>query len=366
MRIRFELYPDNVYPYLIPPLRHCLTLHTACTPGGEGAEGGGSSNGSTRGSGHPGDWTEVSDYFCFLALPVVVSFAVATQLASVVVLCRLPARASLDTYLLGLCAASLLLLGAACLLAAQHYAGRFETLVTAQPYAFSCRDWFWYTTIWLIVMMAFERALTVSSSRASVLCSPTQAAVVVLMVFCVGLVSALPRFWEYDAAPRFDRRLNGTALAATKTASTATAEYNTMYFWYVKTLTLFLPYAMMLVTGVTLTLRSRGASLARRYTAVKHASAAALARRMKEETALSRLLVLLMALYAAFSTPLCALEMVARLAPQWLDQDSRLFAALHNLFTVLFFLHYALHLILYFCYNRQFRLTLLEVCCCCC
>ena len=356
MRIRFELYPDNVYPYLIPPLRHCLTLHTACTPGGDFAN-------ATR---YSGDWTEVSDYFCFLALPVVVSFAVATQIASVVVLCRLPARASLDTYLLGLCVASLLLLATTCLLATQHYVGRYDELIVTQPYAFSCRDWFWYTTIWLIVMMAFERALTVSSSRASILCTPTQAAVVVLMVFCVGLVSALPRFWEYDTALHFDLRLNATALAAMKTASTATAEYNTMYFWYVKTLTLFLPYVMMLLTGLTLSLRSRGPALARRYTAVKHASAVAIARRMKEETALSKLLVMLMAMYVTFSTPLCVLEMLTRVVPDWLDPDSRLFAALHNLFTVLFFLHYALHLIIYFCYNRQFRLTLLEVCCCCC
>ncbi|XP_076439445.1 uncharacterized protein LOC143279194 [Babylonia areolata] len=356
MRIRFELYPDNIYPFLIPPLRHCLTLHTACTPGGHFLNATSSS----------GDWTEVSDYFSFLALPVVVSFAVATQLASVVVLCRLPQRASLDTYLLGLCLASLLLLTTTCLLAAQHYVGRYNAVILAQPYAFSCRDWFWYTTLWLIVMMAFERALTVSSSRATVLCTPTQAAIVVLMVFCVGLVSALPRFWEYATGPYFDLRLNATALATMKTSSTATAEYNTMYFWYVKTLTLFLPYAMMLVTGLTLGLRSRGSALARRYTAVKHASATAMARRMKEETALSKLLVLLMAMYVAFSTPLCVLELLARVLPEALDQDSRLFAALHNLFTVLFFLHYALHLILYFCYNKQFRLTLLDVCCCCC
>lgn len=357
MRIRFELYPDNVYPYLIPPLRQCLTLHTACTPSGAHFR---------NGTGHSGDWTEVSDYFSFLALPVVVSFAVATQVASVVVLKRLPARASLETYLLGLGLASLLLLLATCLLASQHYVGRYDAVILAQPYAFSCRDWFWYTTLWLIVMMAFERALTVSSSRASVLCTPAQAAVVVAMVFCVGLVSALPRFWEYDTARHFDTGLNASALAATKTASTATAEYNTMYFWYVKTLTLFLPYPMMAVTGATLGLRSQGEALARRYTAVKHASAAALARRMKDEAALSKLLVLLMALYALFSTPLGLLELLARVAPHLLDQDSRLFAALHNLFTVLFFLHYALHLILYFCYNRQFRLTLLEVCCCCC
>ncbi|XP_070211411.1 FMRFamide receptor-like [Littorina saxatilis] len=356
MRIRFELYPDNVYPYLIPPLRHCLTLHTACAPGGD----------PVNASRYSGDWTEVSDYFCFLALPVVVSFAVATQVASVVVLCKMPARASLDTYLLGLCAASLLLLAATSLLASQHYVGRYEAIIATQPYAFSCRDWFWYTTIWLIVMMAFERALSVSSSRASVLCTPTQAGVVVLMVFCVGLVSALPRFWEYDTARHFDLRLNATAPAATKTASTATEEYNTMYFWYVKTLTLFLPYVMMAVTGVTLVLRSRGEAQARRYTAVKHASATALARRMKDETALSKLLVLLMAMYVTFSTPLCLLELMSRVLPDWLDQDTRLFAALHNLFTVLFFLHYALHLILYFCYNKQFRLTLLDVCCCCC
>lgn len=359
MRIRFELYPDNIYPYLVPPLRPCLTRHSACTIG----LGQGSGNSSVDPEPY---WTEISDYFSFLALPVVVTFALATQVTSVVVLCQQHTRASLDIYLLGLCLASLLLLATTSVLAAQHYVGVYEALIRAQPYALSCRDWFWYTAIWLIVMMAFERALTVSATRASVLCTPTQTAVVVVMVFCVGLVSALPRFWEYHSAEHFDKRTNATALAAVKTASTATAEYNTMYFWYVKTLTIFLPYVMMLVTGLTLALRTRGPALARRYTAVKHTSAAAMARRMKEETALSRLLILLMAMYAAFSTPLCLLELLARVLPAWLDSETRVFAALHNLFTVLFFLHYALHLILYFCYSKHFRLTLLALCCCCC
>jgi hypothetical protein len=47
----------------------------------------------------------------------------------------------------GLCVASLLLLAATSLLGAQHYAGRYEAVVLTQPYAFSCRDWFWYVTI---------------------------------------------------------------------------------------------------------------------------------------------------------------------------------------------------------------------------
>lgn len=347
-----DLHPDSDFPFLVPPLRECLTTHAPCQMGL------GPKNTTNY-------WNEISDYFCFLALPVIVTFAVLTELMSIVVLAR-QVRQSLDTYLLGLSLSTLLLLTCTTLLALQHYMGPQGVLVYSQPYSASCRDWFWYSAIWLLVMMSFERVLTVSASRANTLCTSSQAAVVVVMVFAVGLVSSLPRFWEYQAMEIMDHATNVSFVIAQKTVSTATEEYNTMYFWYVKGVTLFVPYFMMIVMSVVMGCRTRRGVLTQRYMAIKHTSGLTLNRKIKEEVALTQLLILLMVLYMICSVPSAALDLVAHLAPSWMDPTSRTYASLYNLFTVMFFFQFDLHLIIYFCFNKQYRLTLLAMFCCCC
>ena len=92
-----------------------------------------------------------------------------------------------------------------------------------------------------------------------VLCSVPQAAAGVAMVTLVGLVSALPRFWEYRAVWEADADAGGGGgggggnatdgghgggrqrqqqhdhhyhLVARRTAAAATAEYDALYLWY--------------------------------------------------------------------------------------------------------------------------------------
>ncbi|RUS73005.1 hypothetical protein EGW08_019237 [Elysia chlorotica] len=352
MSSHVDLYPHSDFPFIVPPLRDCLTIQAPCSMGLEPRN-------------TTAYWHEVTDYFCFLALPVIMSLAVLMEILSVLVMAR-QVRQSLDTYLMGLSLAAILMLLCTALLILQHYMGPETTLVHTQPYAASCRDWFWYSAIWLLVMMSFERVLTVSASRATTLCSANQAAVVVVMVFAVGLVSALPRFWEYQAMRLHDPTTNTTRLIAKKTASTATEEYNIMYFWYVKGVTLFVPFLMMTSMSVTMSYRSRRGALTKRYMAVKPSTSAALSRKIKEEAALSALLVLLMSLYMLCSAPASLLELVAHVAPDWLSPASRTFASLYNIFTVAFFFQFDMHFIIYFCFNKQFRITLLTLFCCCC
>ncbi|GFR80490.1 peptide receptor GPCR [Elysia marginata] len=347
-----DLYPHSDFPFIVPPLRDCLTIRAPCSLG-------------LAPRNTTAYWHEVSDYFCFLALPVIMSLALVMEMLSVVVLIR-QVRQSLDTYLMGLSLAAILLLACTTLLVLQHYIGPEPHLVHTQPYSVSCRDWFWYSAIWLLIMMSFERVLTVSATRATTLCSANQAAVVVVMVFAVGLVSALPRFWEYQATSLFNPATNRTSLIAQKTASTATREYNIMYFWYVKSVTLFVPLIMMISMCVMLGCRSRRSALTKRYMAVKHSNGAALSRKIKEESALSTLLILLMSLYMVCSAPAGLLELAAHLAPQWMDPASRTFASLYNILAVLFFFQFDMHFIIYFCFNKQFRITLLTLFCCCC
>ncbi|XP_059163371.1 rhodopsin-like [Physella acuta] len=352
MRIHIDLYPDSDFPFLVPPLRECLTTQAPCVMG-------------LAPKNTTAYWNEISDYFCFLALPVIVTFAFVTELMSIIVLAR-QVRQSLDTYLLGLSLATVLLLTCTVMLSLQHYVGPHAVLVYSQPYTASCRDWFWYSAIWLLVMMSFERVLTVSASRASTLCSPNQAAVVVVMVFAVGLVSSLPRFWEYQAQEVLDPVSNTTNLIAEKTLSTTTEEYNLMYFWYVKGVTLFVPFFMMLLMCGSMACRARRSVLTKRYLAIKHTSGLTLNRKIREEVCLSRLLILLMVLYMVCSAPAAILDLVAHTAPEMMDPASRTFASLYNLFTVVFFFQFALHLIIYFCFNKQFRITMLALFCCCC
>ena len=352
MRVIVDLHPSSEFPFLVPPLRDCLTTHSPCTMGL------GPKNETAY-------WNEISDYFCFLALPVVMGFALVTEVMSVVVLLR-QWRQSLDTYLLGLSVSTVLLLICTTLLISQHYVGHHWFILHAQPYTIACRDWFWYSALWLLVMMTFERVLTVSASRASTLCSSNQAGVVVVMVFAVGLVSSLPRFWEYQTVAVLDPASNSSRLVAHKTVSTATEEYNTMYFWYVKSVTIFAPFLMMFVMAAVLACRARRGVVTKRYMSIKPTSGLSLNRRVREEVHLSRLLMLLMTLYMMCSAPSGVLELMANMYPEWLPPSSRLYVSFYNLFTVLFFFQFALHLVVYFCFNKQFRITLLALFCCCC
>ena len=347
-----DLHPSSDFPFIVPPLRECLTTVSPCHMG-------------LGPKNETGYWNEISDYFCYLALPVIAGFAFLTEIMSLIVLVR-QVRQSLDTYLLGLSLATLLLLTSTALMAAQHYSGPHWVVVVSQPYAISCRDWFWYSAIWLLVMMSFERALTVSASRAGTLCSSTQAGVVVAMVFAVGLVSSLPRFWEYKTFDVLDPVTNTSKLITKKTVSTATEEYNTMYFWYVKAVTLFVPFLMMSVMSIALGCRTRRTVVTKRYLSIKYTSGLTLNRKIKEEVQLSRLLIGLMCLYMACAAPGASLDLVAHLRPDLMPPSSRLYASLYNLFTVVFFFQFALHLVIYFCFNKQFRITLLAMFCCCC
>ncbi|KAI8774523.1 FMRFamide receptor [Biomphalaria glabrata] len=347
-----DLHPDSGFPFLVPPLRECLTVKSPCAMGLV------SHNMTVY-------WHEISDYFCFLTLPVLLIFAIITQIISVIVLSR-QVRQSLDTYLMGLNIATMLLLLSTALLSLQHYVGPHDLLVYAQPYTASCRDWFWYSAIWLLVMMSFERMLTVSASRANTLCTSSQAAVVVTMVFAVGLVSALPRFWEYEAVEVLDPQTNATSLIAEKTMSTTTEEYNTMYFWYVKGVTLFAPFGMMILMCLVLACRTRRAVLTKRYTAIKHTNGLTVNRKMKEEVSMSKLLIVLMCLYMLCSSPASILDLLAQACPALIDPASRTFSSLYNIFTVIYFFQFALHLMIYFTFNKPFRLTMLAIFCCCC
>ncbi|KAH9494940.1 hypothetical protein Btru_020843 [Bulinus truncatus] len=340
------------FPFLVPPLRECLTVRAPCVMGLA------SKNTTVY-------WQEIADYFCFLTLPVFLIFAIITEIMSVIILSR-QLRQSLDTYLLGMSISTLLLLVCTIFLSLQHYVGPHYLLVYSHPYTASCRDWFWYSAVWLLVMMSFERVLTVSASRANTLCSSTQAAVVVTMVFAVGLVSSLPRFWEYEAVEVLDPATNITSLIAEKTMSTATDEYNTMYFWYVKGVTLFVPFSMMILMCIVLSCRTRTSVLTKRYMSVKHTSGLTIHRKMKEEVSMSKLLILLMCLYMLCSSPVAILDLLAHVLPTQLDPTSRTFSSLYNIFTVVFFFQFAIHFILYFSFNKHFRLTMLAIFCCCC
>lgn len=343
-----DLHPHNDFPFLVPPLRECLTTKSPCKMG-------------LAIKNNTMYWNEISDYFCFLTFPIVLVFALFSELISIIVLTR-QVRLSLDAYLLGFSLSKLLLVICTAALTLQQYVGPIDNLVYSQPYIVSCRDWFWYSLIWLLVVVSFERAIALFAPRAAILCTPAQAAIATVMVFSAGLASSLPRFWEYRAV--MTSLTQGGyihVLIASKTPSTDTYEYNILYFWYVKGVTLIVPFIMMIMLSAILGCRSRRNVLVKRYTTIKSVSGFSICRRINEEKSGSRLLIILMALYMTCSAPIGALDLVPYLSPTLVDPASRTYASMYNLFTVLFFLQFSFHLMIYLCFSKRFRTTFIAI-----
>lgn len=342
-------------PLLLLPPKICLTAHYSCQK----------QNVTTD---DPIHWMEVTNYVCYVTLPVVLFFSIVGQVINIVMFIK-QIRLSMDTYLLGLSIASLFLVFSTIAISLQYYVGYYEVLVLVQSYAILCRDCFWYTSLWLLVLMSLERSLSVSiTNNSQSLCTSAQALIVVVLVFCIGFVSALPRFWEYQVERLYDSKANTTALVLQKSMVANIPEYNSIYYWYGKIITIFLPYPLMLFICTALCCSTRAEAIEQREIPDKHVTSTAMIinRRELEETDLTKLVIFLIIAYIILCGPFNILELLSSPMVNLLNQDDLLIVTLQNIFTICFYIYYLIHQQLYFCYNKQFRLTLLSMCCCCC
>ena len=339
---------------LLPP-KECLTPHQFCYN---------NQDNETTTMEH---WMEVSNYVCYVALPVILLFGVMGNIVNIVVLGK-QFRTSMDTYLLGLSVSSVLLILSTIVFNIQHYVGYYDFFVSAQKYSLICRDWFWFATIWLLILMSLERSITVTSRKSQSLCTPTQAAVVVVLVYLIGFISALPRYWEYDVIGTGSVSHSRTFPLLQKSQQALIQEYKAIYYWYITSITIFLPTPLLFFMLFPLCYGTRQTVISRNYLFIKHSASTALVlnRRLKEEIALTKLAIVMVVLYLILVGPFLFYDLLAYFAPDLTRAGSPFYVALQNIFTIAFHSYYMWHQQVYFCCNKQYRLQFLSSCCCCC
>ncbi|XP_052772334.1 isotocin receptor-like [Mya arenaria] len=347
------VYGDKLL-VLMPPL-DCVTPHTECYM-------------QVHNTSAPMEnWIEMSNYVCYIAFPVILLIGLAGNFTNIFVLLK-QFRTSMDTYLLGMSIASVFLIISTIVYNIQHYIGYIEILVPAQKYALISRDWFWFVTVWLLILMSLERSITVTSRKSQSLCSPTQAAIVVVLVYLIGFISALPRYWEYDVIQQGSLYHDKTFTLLRKSTNTKITEYKAIYYWYITSITIFLPTPLLLSMLFPLCYGTRQTVISRNYLFIKHNASTALIlnRRLKEEIALTKLAIVMVFLYLLLVTPFLFFDLLSHFAPGLTQTGTPFFVALYNMFTLCFHSYYMWHQQIYFCCNKIYRLQFLSSCCCCC
>lgn len=349
-------------PLLLLPPRRCLTIHTLCFN---------MTLNSTLTPDDPGKallWMDVVNYICYLLLPMVIFFSVLSQVVNVVILAS-QVRLSLDTYFLGMSVASLLHVCATMVMCAPYYIGHNDWLVYAQYYSMISREWFGHICLWLLISLSLERSVTFSIHKTYIPGTSSQTWIITGIVTCGGLVSVLPRLWEYTISrygtiPR--QNTTNPIPVIYRTPAADGAGFSIIYFWYLSSMFVILPIFLMLAASIPLRHSTEKVTSKNFDAKCSTNSALVLNRRILEDIALTKLVLTMIGLNLILTLPLIFLHILAGIAPGFIQMASPLTISLQNIFTILYYIYFILHQQLYFCYNKQYRLTLLSLCCCCC
>ncbi|XP_069140767.1 uncharacterized protein [Argopecten irradians] len=354
----FKMFAFHNEPLLLLPPRQCLTVHTVCFN---------MTLNSTLTGSDPTQallWTDVVSYICYLLLPMVIFFCVLGQLVNIVILSS-QVRLSLDTYLLGMSIAALLHVFTTTVLCAPYYLAYSEWLVHVQYYSLISREWFTHIYLWLLVSLSIERSVTFSIHKTFIPGTSSQTWIITGVVTCVGLVSVLPRLWEYTIlALQHNSTSHVTIIYRTPVAEGA--GFSIIYFWYLSSMFVILPVFLMVAACIILC-QSAETDLSKTFDR-KHSSHSVMAsnRQIIEDKALTKLVIIIIVVNLVFTSPFIFFHIFAGVAPGIIQLDSAITITLQNIFTILYYINFILHQQLYFCFNKQYRITLLSICCCCC
>ncbi len=313
-------------------------------------------------------WIYASQGILYYAFPVEITLGIVGGLLSLAAMAR-QRKSSSDSYLIGFGVASVLLLACGGTLKLQDYTAHSNGYQRAYGCIKSANDWLWYSALWILVVMTLERGLSlIQNHRHKTFCSAGQAAAVVLTVYAVCLVSALPEFWEYEPIETYDYVSNRTIVVSHLSPTADSPEYRILYFWYSVTITVFLPYPTMIVMTVLLAQGMRRTRHDRKRLLHKHAAdaGASVGRRIAEDLHLTRLYVVMILLYVILSAPLTFLIIINGITPYWAWPADNLYNGLYLIFEFVFYFYFAIQLPLYLSYYDKFRHSFVELCCCCC
>lgn len=310
-------------------------------------------------------WLWASKDVLFFAFPVMFAWGILTGLVNLIVLSKQP-HVSANTYMFGLVTSSFGLLICGAMLKLQVYVGDFNAYHFMYGNLKGLNDWFWYASLWILVVMTLERSMTVTQNRPKSVCSATQAVVLTILVYIVSLVSALPEFWEYEVVETFDYGTNQTYVLTQTSAVAETPEYRIMYFWYTMSIVIFMPYPVLVIMTSVLIRGMKKSSHSRRRLSMKHTTGSILNRKVTEELHITRLFVVLIVLYLILTGPFTALRLLERIVPQVLLTNETIYKGLTDIFEFAFYFYFSIEFLLFCSYSDKFRFSLVRMFCCCC
>lgn len=338
-------------PLLLIPPRLCLTVHSFCLD-----------HLQTR------SWTsyytlsEITNYVCYVMLPMVLVLGMLSQLVNFVTLLR-QIRLCLETYMLALSIESLLLIVCGVILCLPHYIGYFRLLVLVQYYTLVCREAVWYAFVWTLVGVGIQQCIQSFKHAPFYIC----------IISSFAISSALPLVWQYSLTSEeiptshMTNISNNSVTLIENIQPVANNTLSVAYFWYSSSIAIFLPIFLMAVLCLALTvLMFKRGDISQTFNSSCRSSATLILHRNRvDERAKIRLVLQLLVLMVLMMSPLGVLNFLCHSLIGIL-QDNTTVTVFSNIATVLFHMYLVLSQQLYFCYHKQYRSTLISMWDCCC
>ncbi|KAK3094829.1 hypothetical protein FSP39_006809 [Pinctada imbricata] len=274
---------------------------------------------------------------------------------------------SLDTFLLGYTFSSLSYILAVIVLVLPHYIGPSLILTRIRFYNMMFTQWTSFTCVWILISAGIERALTSAMPHKDHSGTSRQAWIIVSIVTFISLISALPVLWEYrvvtsDLSPYQSAQTNASNYLIKRPSTAEKSEFHVVYFCYISSLFVYLPYFLAIVTCISLGTNSRRLRLNLRPI-YRTTRGVILNRKISEEIAASKLLIIVLIAYVISSAPLTVVNFLANPIIGKVDLNDDVIILVCNVLAVWYHIYYVIQQQLYFCYNKQYRLTMLTWCC---
>lgn len=318
-------------------------------------------------------WIEVTNYICYILFPVILALSLLGQLINIIVLTK-QIRLSIDTYFFVLSITTFVHVTTSVIITLQHYVDKM--LADVLYYSILSHEWTLYIIVWIILSVALERTLTVTLYQTYNQVSPTQSWVISGLVIGVGFISTIPRLWQYDMINYYNQTSSGDYKpiqdsyqpsiidryhkAIEKTGDHK--EYDVVYFWYITCIFIGLPFILMILTVIGLcTSVSTSRPIESKY---RTDTALILNRRLKEEMRLTHLIIKLMSLFIVMMFPLILMHCLYFI--NVFDMNDAVCITVTNVLSLWYHIFFIIQQQIYFCYNKQYRLTFISLCCCFC
>ena len=188
------------------------------------------------------------------------------------------------------------------------------------------------------------------------------------MIECVQCLTCL------QIVETFDYASNETMIMCQLSESSTSPTITVVYFWYLVSMTVLLPYPILIIVAILMVEAQRRWGRASRTHPAKHqrletyhsaTGGGVLLRMFAEETRSVRILLIVIVLYLIMTSPMTLLFLLNGVIPHWVTwQDEQAFTAMvYPIFELIFYMYFATFFPLFCRCSEQFRRSLAQITC---